>query len=128
MFELYDFNTIMRYGIAIILALAAILAFIYAIWGGLLMVVSGGVEDKVKAAVNHIRYAVLGIIVLTAIILVAPVLLRLINLPVYADYFSLGQIYDTVKEISAKIQGTSTDTYHDVSPTTNTKDPTFLDI
>lgn len=80
-FEVYSFEQIVKYGIALVLFLSMVLAVLYAIWGGFLMVVSAGNEEKVKAAVNHIRYAFLGIAVLVLILFIAPMFLNLFGLP-----------------------------------------------
>ena len=60
-FATYSFEQIVKYGIATVVFISMILAVAYAVWGGFLMVVSAGDEQKVQAAVNHIRYAVWGI-------------------------------------------------------------------
>ena len=36
------------------------------------MVISGGSEEKVKAAVNHIRHAVIGILFIIAVLYIIP--------------------------------------------------------
>lgn len=74
------------------------------------MVVSAGDEKKVQAAVNHIRYACLGIGILVVIIFIAPMFLNLFGLP-YGQYFQPGVILSTIQEISANIFGGSAATY-----------------
>ena len=73
------------------------------------MVVSGGDEKKVQAAVNHIRYAVLGIVFLVVILFVAPTFLRLIGLGAYSDYVRPQTILHTIQEVSAYIFGGTAD-------------------
>lgn len=68
------------------------------------MVVSAGNEEKVKAAVNHIRYAFLGIAVLILILFIAPMFLNLFGLP-YGNYFQPSVVLATIQEISANIFG-----------------------
>lgn len=106
-FQVYSAEEIARYGIALLFFFSMILAVGYAIWGGFLMVVSGGNEDKVKAAVNHIRYAVLGVIVLFIILFAAPVFLGLFGLAQYGTYFSPAVVLATIQEITANIFGGS---------------------
>ncbi len=77
-FQTFEFNDILRVGIALIFLAAGMIAVLYSIWGGFLLITSGGKEEKVKPAVNHIRHAVLGIIVLMVVLFVAPTLTRLI--------------------------------------------------
>ena len=109
-FATYSFEQIVKYGIATVVFISMILAVAYAVWGGFLMVVSAGDEQKVQAAVNHIRYAFLGIGILVIIIFVAPMFLNLFGLP-YGQYFQPGVILSTIQEISANIFGGSADTY-----------------
>lgn len=63
--------------IAIIVLISGLLAVLYSIWGGFLLITSGGNEEKVKPAVNHIRHAFLGLIVLILILFVTPKALKL---------------------------------------------------
>lgn len=106
-FQIYSAEEITRYGIALVFFFSMLLAVGYAIWGGLLMVVSGGNEEKVKAAVNHIRYAVLGMVVLFIILFAAPVFLGLFGLNHYGMYFSPSVVMSTVQEVTANIFGGS---------------------
>lgn len=66
------------------------------------MVISGGDEDRVKKAVNHIRYAALGILVLVVIVLVVPSFLKILHLP-YGEYFQPGAIFDSIRELASNI-------------------------
>ncbi len=126
-FETYSIDDVMRIGIATVLALSVIVAVLFAIWGGFLMVISGGNEEKVKKAVNHIRYAALGILVLFLIIFMAPVLLRMLGLP-YGDYFRPSVILSTVQEVGANLfGGGSFETIYDTT-NTNTIPANFTDL
>lgn len=104
-FQVYTFEEVVRYGIALLFFFSMLLAVCYTIWGGFLMVVSGGSEEKVKAAVNHMRYAVLGIIVLSLVLYVAPIFLGFFGLSQYGDYFRPQVIMGTIQEVSAKMLG-----------------------
>jgi hypothetical protein len=67
-----------------------------------LIILSAGSEEKVKSAINHIRHAVLGIIVLVIVLFTVPVITRLIGLP-YGDYLKPKQILQTISEISGRV-------------------------
>lgn len=99
-FQTFEFNDILRVGIALIFLAAGMIAVLYSIWGGFLLITSGGKEEKVKPAVNHIRHAVLGIIVLMVVLFVAPTLTRLIGLPI-SDDIKPSRIFDTIQELSS---------------------------
>jgi hypothetical protein len=47
-FDTIEFADLIRYGIALVVIFAALAAILYTIWGGFLMIVSGGAEEKVK--------------------------------------------------------------------------------
>ncbi len=72
-----EFEDIIRYAIASVVILSLLLAIGYTIWGGFLIILSAGAEDKVKSAINHIRHAALGVIVLFVVLFVTPPLTRL---------------------------------------------------
>ena len=99
-----EFEDIVRYAIAGIVILSLLLAIGYTIWGGFLIILSAGAEDKVKSAINHIRHAGLGVIVLFIVLFVTPPLTRLMWLN-YDDYISPARIFQTVTEISSRVFG-----------------------
>jgi len=51
-----------------IFILAGILALIYALWGGLSWIISGGEKDKIQAARDKIQAAIVGIFVLIVVL------------------------------------------------------------
>lgn len=69
------------------------------------MVVSGGDEGKVKSAVNHMRYAVVGVVVLVLVLFVAPVFFNIFGLNTYSQHFQPAVIFNTIQEISARFLG-----------------------
>jgi hypothetical protein len=66
------------------------------------MIISGGKEEKIKGAVNHIRHALIGIFFLILALFIMPVLMKLIGIP-YPEYITPTRIFDTISEISARI-------------------------
>lgn len=64
-------------GIAVVIILSGLFAVLYSLWGGFLLITSGGNEEKVKPAINHIRHAFLGLIVLFLILFITPRALEL---------------------------------------------------
>lgn len=116
-FQTYDPQTIVRYGIALTIFLASLLAVLYVVWGGMLLVVSGGDDGKVKGAINHIRYAALGIVILVLVIFIAPIFLNLFGLTAYGTYFQPGVIFDTIREISTNILGGNSGGIHSIEDT-----------
>lgn len=70
--QIYSLEELMTVGIAILLLIAIILTVIFVLWGGFLLVISGGDEHKVSPAINMIRYSAIGLLLMFVIILVTP--------------------------------------------------------
>ncbi len=68
----YGASDIIGTAVALVVLVAGLASVIFIIWGGLMLILSGGKDDKVKPAINSIRYAVIGIIVIIIAIFVAP--------------------------------------------------------
>lgn len=66
------------------------------------MILSGGKEDKVKGAINHIRHALIGLVFLLIVLYTFPIIAKIGGLayPVTATPTS---IFETIREISGKI-------------------------
>ncbi|MBX9809037.1 hypothetical protein K2X92_01455 [Candidatus Gracilibacteria bacterium] len=105
-FDTIEFQDLIRYAIAIAVVFSILLAIGYIIWGGFLIILSAGSEEKVKSAVNHIRHAFLGIVMLFIILFVTPLITRLIGFE-YGEYASPPVIFETITEVSNSIFGTS---------------------
>ncbi len=74
-----------------------------------MLILSGGKDEKVKPAINSIRYAVIGIIVIVIAIFVAPKVSEMLGLGTH-DYLSPRSIFDMIKILMSRIFGTSSDT------------------
>ncbi len=110
-FDTIEFADIIRYGIAMVVIIGALAAILYTVWGGFLMIVSGGTEEKVKIAVNHIRHALIGIGFIVGVLFVIPLFTQFMGLP-YGEYARPTAVFETIKEISARVFGM------DVGPST----------
>lgn len=60
-----EFNIVdlLNLGVALAIIIAGALSVFYIFFGGISFILSGGQEDKIKAAVHTIRYAIIGLIV-----------------------------------------------------------------
>lgn len=105
-FDTIEFPDLIRYAIAVIVVCSILLAIGYVIWWWFLIILSAWSEDKVKSAVNHIRHAFIGIVVLFIILFSMPPLVRLMGFE-YWDFASPPVIFDTITEISNKFFWTS---------------------
>lgn len=90
--------------ISIFVLVAWILSIIFILWWWVLLILSWGKDDKIKPAINTIRYAVIGIIVTVVTIFVFPILWKLLGLDV-KKYAEPKRIFEKIEEIWNKIFG-----------------------
>lgn len=126
-FETIEFDVIVQYAIAIVVLCSVLAALLYMIWWWFLIILSAGSEEKVKSAINHIRHAVLGIIVLVIVLFTVPVITRLIGLP-YGDYLKPKQILQTISEISGRVFWTQSDSDTILEESSDTIPSNFSDL
>ena len=70
--DAFSLAQLANFAIALAIIAAAALAVIYIFVGGISFILSGGQEEKIKQAVHTIRYAIIGLIVaLAAVVLVS---------------------------------------------------------
>ena len=101
----YELEDIIRVGIALVVLVSGLLSVLFIIWGGVMLILSGGKDEKVKPAINSIRYAVLGIILIIVSIFAAPKLGDLLGLNV-SSYVSPKTVFSTIQDLSNKLFGT----------------------
>lgn len=102
--EQYSLHDIIRVGISLVVLIAGICAVVFILWGGVMLVLSGGKDDKVKPAINSIRYAAIGVIIIIISILVLPKFGDVLGLQV-SEYLSPWAIFQTVSDLANKIFG-----------------------
>jgi len=81
--------------LSFIMALAALMVFIYLIWGGIQWITSGGDKSKTEEARNKITAAVIGLIVLAASYAILQIGLKLLG------FTSIGDTFQNVKVIQS---------------------------
>ena len=101
-----DFGEFVLLAISIFVLAAGLLSILFILWGGLLLILSGGKDDKIKPAINTIRYAVIGVVVTVLTIFLFPVFGRLLGLDV-EKYAKPKRIFEKIEEIGDKVFGTS---------------------
>ncbi len=69
-----------------------------------MLILSGGKDEKVKPAINSIRYAVIGVIVIILAVFVAPKVGDLLGLHV-SDYLNPKIIFSTIRDLANRIFG-----------------------
>lgn len=88
-----------------------VFSIVFILWWGLLLILSGWKDDKIKPAINTIRYAVIGIVVTVLTIFVFPILWRLLWLDV-EKYAEPKRIFEKIEEIWNKIFGRKTSNFN----------------
>ncbi|MBS9784422.1 hypothetical protein KGV55_03655 [Candidatus Gracilibacteria bacterium] len=131
-FQTYTLEQIVGTAVAIIVLASGFFSIGYVIWGSLLLVVSGGDDKKVKDAINHMRYAVVGIILLVFMLVVAPVFFRLLGIPI-SEQFTPSVVYQNIQTLSNRVfnAGGGSSEYGNtkiIDTTTDTVSSDFTDI
>ncbi len=102
LFQTLALEDVVRIAIAIVVIFAALISTLYVIWWGFLMIVSGWNEEKIKPAVNHIRHAIIWLILLVSILYVFPVIMNLVGFP-YGEFAKPASVFSTIQEIFGAI-------------------------
>lgn len=97
--------------ISIAVLVAGILSILFILWWGLLLILSWWKDDKIKPAINTIRYAIIGIIITVVAIFVFPILGWLLWLDV-KQYAEPSRIFEKIETIWNNIFSTSSSTYN----------------
>lgn len=99
--NVYQLDDIIRVAIALIILFSWMLAVFFIIWWGVMLILSGWKEDKVKPATNSIRYSVIWLIVIILSVFVTPKLWDMLWLNV-SKYVSPNVIFSTIQDLSVK--------------------------
>ena len=108
----YEIEDIIRISVAIIVLVAGMLSVAFILWGGVMLILSGGKEEKIKPAISSIRFSVIGIIIIIIAIFVLPRLGDLLGLNV-SEYLTPRAIFTTIKALSVDVFGGSPNYYYD---------------
>lgn len=116
----YSFDSVIKIIIALVVFFSALLAVIFIIWWWVMLILSWWKEEKTKPAINSIRYAVIGLIIIVLSIAFAPRIWTLLWLNI-EKYISLESMTNSLRELWWKITGSS-DTINFDSKSTTTWD------
>lgn len=127
-FQAFSIEQVVSTGIAVLVVLAWIISIVFVIWWGFLMIISGGNEEKVKGAVNHIRHAFIGVLLIITVLFIFPTFLDLVGLG-YGDYMRPSAVFDTISWLSERLLWQPVDTapYYD-TPNNTTLGNDFSDL
>lgn len=96
-----------NFAIALAIIAAAALAVIYIFVGGISFILSGGQEEKIKQAVHTIRYAIIGLIVAIAAVVLVSIIGNLLGFN-FLSYVSWGEIRDMMQTILTRLTQSAT--------------------
>lgn len=106
--EFWDFVLL---AISIFVLAAWVFSIIFVLWWGLLLILSWWKDDKIKPAINTIRYAIIWVIVTVFTIFVFPILWRLLWLDV-EKYAEPKRIFEKIEEIWSRVFWTGWGSYN----------------
>lgn len=91
-----SFGGLMNGIISFVMVIAAVLVFVYLIWGGIEWITSGGDKGKTESARNKITSAVIGLIVIAASYAILTLALN------FLGFSNLNDVFDQTKNIQGK--------------------------
>jgi hypothetical protein len=97
-----DFGEFILLAISMFVLAAGVFSIVFILWWGLLLILSGGKDDKIKPAINTIRFAVIWVVVTVLTIFLFPVFGRLLGLDV-ERYAKPQRIFEKIEKIWDKI-------------------------
>ncbi len=103
----FEVLEIVNRGIAYAIILAGFLSVIFIFYGGISFILSGGQEDKIKAAVSTIRYAIIGLIVTILAIVIVGVVGKAMGLDII-QYINFRDVIETITNITSSSGGSGT--------------------
>lgn len=115
--EFWDFVLLI---ISVFVLTAWILSIVFVLYWGLLLILSWGKEDKIKPAINTIRYAIFWLIITVASIFLFPILGKLLWIDV-EKYAKPTRILEKIEQIWNNVFGNTND-YWTLNTPTETSD------
>lgn len=99
----YSAGEMVTTAVAIVVFVAVLCAVLFIVWGGVMLILSGGKDEKVKPAINSIRYSVIGLIVIVISLFVAPKIVEFMGLAEISNYLAPNKVFTSMKNIASSI-------------------------
>lgn len=96
----YSTGNMITTGVSIVVLVAIICAVLFIVWGGVMLILSGGKDEKVKPAINSIRYSVIGLIVIVIALFITPKIVEFMGLENMKTYLWPDVIFRSMKDIA----------------------------
>ena len=104
-----DFWEFILLAISLFVLASWVFSIIFILRWGLLLILSGGKDDKIKPAINTIRYSIIWIVITVLTIFLFPFFGNLLGLDV-EKYAQPKRIFEKIQEIGNKIFGNTDST------------------
>jgi Type IV secretion system pilin len=123
----YSAGEMITTAVAIVVFVAVLCAVLFIVWWGVMLILSGGKDEKVKPAINSIRYSVIGLIVIVIALFITPKIVEFMGLDGVQEYLAPNRIFASMKNIATNVfWGSSSSVFEsDVSPSL---DADFTDL
>lgn len=96
--ENFDLMDLVQMFVVYAFIIAAAMAAVFIFMGGMSFILSGGDDEKIKRAVNTIRYSIIGLIVTILSFTVVTIVGRMFGLN-FLDYLSYAQIKNSINQL-----------------------------
>jgi Type IV secretion system pilin len=124
----YSAGEMITTGVAIVVFVAVLCAVLFIVWWGVMLILSGGKDEKVKPAINSIRYSVIGLIVIVIALFVAPKIVEFMWLDGIQEYLAPNRIFASMKGIANNVFGTSSSSVDFGSSSPTSLEADFTDL
>ena len=101
--ENYTLMELVQMFIVYAFIIAAALTAFYIFYGGITFILSGGNDEKIKQAVNTIRYAIIGLIITILSFTFVTIVGQIFGLN-FLDYISYAQIRESIDRLLSALQ------------------------
>ena len=99
----YSAGEMITTGVAIVVFVAVLCAVLFIVWWWVMLILSGWKDEKVKPAINSIRYSVIWLIVIVIALFIAPKVVEFMGLEGIQDYLAPNRIFASMKGIANTI-------------------------
>ncbi len=124
----YSAGEMITTGVAIVVFVAVLCAVLFIVWWGVMLILSGGKDEKVKPAINSIRYSVIWLIVIVIALFVAPKIVEFMWLSGIQEYLAPNRIFASMKWIANNVFWTNSSSIDFNASSPNSLDADFTDL
>ena len=102
--EDFTLMDLIQMGVVYAFIIAAALSAVFIFIGGISFILSGGNDEKIKQAINTIRYSIIGLIITILSFTFVTIIGRMFGLN-FMNYLSYGQVKNSINKILSPFSG-----------------------